>query len=388
MSCPLCGNENYEKIKRMCSNMKILGKDFPEGDNDVVVCTKCGLVYTHAAATQEDYLSYYSSDVCNPPVYYDAFGKKESDDYFEHILGILRPYIKENCKILDIAGSWGELGAYIEERTDKTVRVTVADVNKKCVTSARNLELDAFEVSSFDLADKISKKFDIVILNHALEHILDIPKTIENIKQVLKPNGYIFIEVPDLEEYVNQEEVPYCYLTYEHVVHMSFRDLRNIAALYGMKIICMEKYYKAISHYPSIYAIMQIGEQILSPNIVFSDENKKCMLRYIEKCKEQLKKKLAFISGRGDKLILWGIGASTALLLEDFIDCNVIQLIDRNTLRQGIIYQIGSNKYTIEDPTSIDDDTAYIFILSVAYKNLIQKQIKEMGLKNPVISFD
>ena len=87
-------------------------------------------------------------------------------------------------------------------------------------------------------------------------------------------------------------------------------------------------------------------------------------------------------------MILWGIGASTALLLNETFDkCNVIQLIDRNPARQNLSYRMGGGNFlSIQDPSDITETDATIVIMPYWYHDSIQKQILEMGFKNKITS--
>ena len=85
-------------------------------------------------------------------------------------------------------------------------------------------------------------------------------------------------------------------------------------------------------------------------------------------------------------LILWGVGTSTAQLLNgNFDHCNVVKLVDSNPYRQNVIYTVAGKNLKIEDPSAIDTDDM-ILILPLMYDASIRRQIKEMGLKNRVQS--
>lgn len=47
-----------------------------------------------------------------------------------------------------------------------------------------------------------NKKFDFIIMSHVLEHVFDIDKVIEVLKNSLNPNGFLFVVVPtDIVEF-------------------------------------------------------------------------------------------------------------------------------------------------------------------------------------------
>ena len=82
-----------------------------------------------------------------------------------------------------------------------------------------------------------------------------------------------------------------------------------------------------------------------------------------------------------DKLILWGIGSTTLLLLSKLLhNINIIGIVDSLETRQG--HYIDGIK--IISPNEINDQTSAIIILPELSYDSIYKQIKEMGLKNKV----
>jgi 2-polyprenyl-3-methyl-5-hydroxy-6-metoxy-1,4-benzoquinol methylase len=50
--------------------------------------------------------------------------------------------------------------------------------------------------TSFDLS-RFHNQFDLLLLSHVVEHLPDIRETMRNLLKVLRPPGYVFIEVPN-----------------------------------------------------------------------------------------------------------------------------------------------------------------------------------------------
>ncbi|MDL2217837.1 class I SAM-dependent methyltransferase [Christensenellaceae bacterium OttesenSCG-928-M15] len=331
------------------------------------------------AATQDDYLSYYKYGAIAPK-YYKMFGKEETDRYYAHILGLLKPYLSSNSRLLDVAGAWGELAKFLSDKGLQNI--VVADANENCVNAAQEKGIVAKQCTSLDMAEAWSEKFDIIILNHTLEHILNVQKTMENIHALLKDGGHLFIEIPDAASYANEESAPFNFLTYEHVLHLTANDLKNLAAVYGYHVVEMGEYYKKVSSYPSIYAVLEKTGIKKAPT--HSDIGKTSMERYIEKSKQMVDQFLAPLRASAEPLVLWGIGASTAILIDSFSGCNVRALIDSNPQRQGLAFAIDGNKYVIESPETVREGT--IVILSIPYHTSIEKQIRAMGLQNKIVA--
>lgn len=378
MNCPICNVKRHDKIYRLCDNMQILGESFPEEEAFIVSCENCGLVYMATQATQDDYIAYYKYGAIAPK-YYDMFGKEETEHYYEHILSVIQPYITVESKLLDVAGAWGELAKFISDKGFRNI--TVVDPNELCIDRAKEKELTTSLCSSVDMADHLTEKYELIILNHTLEHIVDVEKSMENINALLKDNGYIFIEVPDAASYLNEDSAPFNFLTYEHVLHLTSGDLNNIARIYGYDVVEIKEYYKKVSHYPSIYVVLKKNGESGKPE--YSNIGKVRMNLYIEKSKSAMEEFINPLRKSSEPLVLWGIGASTASLLELFAGCNVIALIDSNPKRQGLIFNIDGKKHEIERPETVNDGT--IVILSIPYYASIENQIRGMNFNNKIV---
>ncbi|WP_143754335.1 class I SAM-dependent methyltransferase [Butyrivibrio proteoclasticus] len=357
--------------------MKILGGNFPNTPAYIACCEKCGLVFTDTEAEQKDFISYYKTSAYAPK-YFDMFGEEETYDYYNHLLELITPYIKKESIILDIAGAWGELDEYLIKKG--YLNVTDLDPNEDCIANARNKKINGILADSTDMKQIKDNSVDLVILNHALEHILNVEDSINELKRVLKYDGYVFLEIPNAEGYVSEESAPFNFLTYEHVLHMTMNDIANIAAKYGFKIIDKGFYYKKVSNYPSIYSIMKKGR---NGDVQFSDIAEKSIKAYLEKSESSLLQFINPLKVSQEPLVLWGIGASTAILLEVFKECNVVQLVDRNPKRQGIEFVLNGQTHKIVAPDAVGNGT--IVILSIPYRDSICKQIRNMGLDNPIV---
>lgn len=379
MSCPICKNNGKKILYRLCDNMKIMGPAFPQTPAYVAKCDTCGLLYMDTEATQQDFLSYYKYGAVAPK-YNVMFGKEATADYYCHLEELISPYIGKKSRVLDIAGAWGEFAEFMLALGYEDI--TVLDPNEQCIANAGEIGAKTVLTDSTDMDCLADKSFDMVILNHSLEHVLDVESTMKHISRVLADDGFLFIEIPDVEGYADEDAAPFNFLTYEHVLHMSMHDLENLAGKFGYEIVDKDHYYKKISNYPSVYAVLKKGSG--EKDVTCSDKTEEAFLRYIEKSNGTLEQFLKPLRESQEPLILWGIGASTAILIESFGGCNVTALIDKNPARQGLVFSIEGKDYCIEAPETVGEGT--IVILSIPYHDSIAKQIREMGLTNKIVA--
>ena len=96
-------------------------------------------------------------------------------------------------RILDLGCGAGSLRAQLAG-----LNVTGVDVDPKELARSREFSSACAESHSLPFA---SRSFDLVICHHSLEHFLDAPGAIREIRRVLKPEGRLFVSVPDAKSF-------------------------------------------------------------------------------------------------------------------------------------------------------------------------------------------
>lgn len=115
---------------------------------------------------------------------------------------------KERGSLLDVGSSFG---VYSFELAKKGYDVIGIDTNKESINLANKIKryVDfkniSFHHQNILNNDFPAKKFDVVIMIEALEHIKEDRKVIQEFNRILKDNGFIIISIPyaeEVEEYV------------------------------------------------------------------------------------------------------------------------------------------------------------------------------------------
>lgn len=163
--CNSLANTNY------INNINITIVDEINLNNELIIkyCSNCYFYFIESNNKQEDYDNYYLN--------YNNY----------------RNYILSNDK--DI-----ECSIYLKNNLDKNVK-TILDYGcgNKILSEYLN---STYDVDNYDIGmDHIDKKYDCLVLSHVLEHIYDIKPFIENLKKYITNDGYLYIEVPNMEYY-------------------------------------------------------------------------------------------------------------------------------------------------------------------------------------------
>ena len=379
--CIICGFKDKNKLFMLCSNLKLMGDHFPDSPSIMTECPNCGLIYVDMDATQENFNRYYTSPNSNPFGYYEIYGEEHTNNYFNDILNKFEDKITNDSYILDHAGGSGDFVKFLQTNGYKNSEML--EISEKCIEIADKKGVKSVEGDGTKIITSLEKKYDLITMIHSLEHFMDIDKVIESAKNMLKDDGYLYIEVPDAEKYSNTDSVPYTMYTFEHIYHFTLDTMDNLGAAYGLEVVDKGQFFKAES-YDVLYALYKKSEKSKTK---YTSSCKDAVLNYKNTSANRLKPFIDNFEKTQEKLILWGIGASTALLMNGTFDrCNVLQLIDRNKQRQGLKYSISNKDYIVQDPDDIKDNNATIVVLPYWYHDSIMKQIKEMGFKNPVKS--
>lgn len=120
----------------------------------------------------------------------------------QDVLDICIPYMKNNMDVLDLGTKdclfYDVLKEY--EKIPTEVRESISLMGVDCCPEAIDVcHSKGYYVENADVQDLsvlYEYKFDFIFIIHTLEHVPNPKAVIEECKKILKPNGYIFVEVP------------------------------------------------------------------------------------------------------------------------------------------------------------------------------------------------
>jgi ubiquinone/menaquinone biosynthesis C-methylase UbiE len=102
------------------------------------------------------------------------------------------------------------------------------DVSEHCKKEIEALPgVARFETS---LDDFSSNQFDLIVLWHVLEHVPQPTELLTRLRSLLKPEGHLLIQVPDLDQN------PFDLGVFDHVSHFSKLSLETLLGLTGFRV--------------------------------------------------------------------------------------------------------------------------------------------------------
>ena len=189
------------------ANKKKILKNFSKNNIvcplNVITCQKCYHCFLRKIPNQKtmDYL--YSNYYNYPSALEGSFEPTRDNRFLSFFKKNVFSKLKEinSKKILEI----GCYDGYILYNIKKSgLNVTGCDPSKGAEIGKKfGLNI----IKQFFKPDYFTNKklfFDIIISRHFLEHTIKPKEIISNITKVMKPNGYLILEIPNIEFYLNK----------------------------------------------------------------------------------------------------------------------------------------------------------------------------------------
>jgi len=212
MKCKLCQNEKFDHL-------------FSKGDFQIERCTKCGLVRTFGDRVSESKEYHRDSDY------------KKYEKEFVNIFKLRFNRIKEHKKlpgnVLDVGCSTGLLLELFKKEGWEAWGVEPSGSAKLAKKRGINVVK-----KNFENADLKNNYFDVVLLNHTLEHTKDPFKVLKKVNKLLKKGGVLYVDVPNFgswDRVVRQMHWPYL-LPEEHVHHFDRKSLTKLINKSGFRV--------------------------------------------------------------------------------------------------------------------------------------------------------
>ena len=190
MSCALCHDNNFKLISEKDSKSK--------GELIVCFCNSCSMVSQNPIPTEHQVEQYYATE-------YRQDYKQVFEPKLKHIyragnlaldrLGFLTKNNVASGKLLDVGAGGGEF-TYVSSQLGFDSTGIEPNIGYS------NYAKDQYQanVKTGQLAD-VDGKFDVITMFHVMEHIPDPIKTFKKLYDLLNEDGFLFIEVPNIESF-------------------------------------------------------------------------------------------------------------------------------------------------------------------------------------------
>jgi SAM-dependent methyltransferase len=202
--CLGCDYEQMDSIRPYRTITKYGTEVF--GNAWLYSCARCGLVQVFPRPDEKvlgqyyesDYRrgGYHGSDVCNPEEF-----PKDNLFYFNRGFSIaecVAPYIKKpNPRILDIGAGFGHILYALSQKFPLSTRLAI-EFSEICTNHLQSIGTEVYTEPVEEVLPKLEGQFDLIVLSHVFEHLLELRPILRLIRNSLVSGGILYIEVPNI----------------------------------------------------------------------------------------------------------------------------------------------------------------------------------------------
>ena len=363
------------------TNKKKILKNFSKNNIvcplNVITCQKCHHCFLRKIPNQKtmDYL--YSNYYNYPSALEGSFEPTRDNRFLSFFKKNVFSKLKEinSKKILEI----GCYDGYILYNIKKSgLNVTGCDPSKGAEIGKKfGLNI----IKQFFKPDYFTNKklfFDIIISRHFLEHTIKPKEILSNISKVMKPNGYLILEIPNIEFYLNKGLLEVFSL--QHLHGFSSLSISNLLNNSGMKVVKIEKTPE------NLIVLCQKGK---NKKKIYSKNWRIILKKFINRFKRN-KKKISQILNKYTKqkktIAFWGGGGFSvaALNLYGVEKKDISYIIDSDAKKWGMQYL--DHSIPIISPYNAKRLYLDLIVITSYYSKDIYKQIKKMQFKCKVLN--
>jgi hypothetical protein len=180
------------------------------------------------------------------------------------------------------------------------------------------------------LAAALARKFarpDVLVVRHVLEHTHQTRAALDWARTLVKPNGYVVFEVPDVTRAL--EQLDHTTIWEEHVLYFTPATLRGCLERFGFEVVSLKSHPYTLEN--SLVVIARpTGEIRVGPPV--RDPAAERFIREFPRCRTRIHDRL----GGHARIAMLGAGHMTSAFVDlyelaDRIEC----VVDDNPLKQG-----------------------------------------------------
>lgn len=248
-SCPNCGDANISKI--LCvKDYTVSGEEF-----EVWECENCTQRFTQNVPDQQNIEKYYQSENyishsdTSKGLINNLYHKVRKKTLVQKRKLIEKTTGKSSGNILDVGSG---TAAFLNEMKNAHWNCTGIEPDKNAREKA--LELYGLNLKDAEAVYSLSpESFNAITLWHVLEHVHNLHKYVEQLKNLLSKDGKLFIAVPN---YTSADAKIYhqfwaAYDVPRHLYHFSPKSMKYLLNAYGLKLEEMRPMW-----YDSVYVSM------------------------------------------------------------------------------------------------------------------------------------
>ncbi len=228
VACRLCGSHDHDAIAK-------IGRDGAR--LHTVICRDCGLVFTNPMPSAQELRSFYS---LRYRADYKGADKPKLRQVYRSALRALprwdriRTLGHSGGRLLDVGSGGGEFLYLMRQLGFAAQGIEPNQGYGRFSHDEYGLDV---ELQSLEAMDFAPESFDVITLNHVLEHLRDPVAMLRRLHDWLAPDGVLIVEVPNVEA---RYHAPRSMFHFAHLVNFSGQTLLATGARAGLHAINLE----------------------------------------------------------------------------------------------------------------------------------------------------
>ena len=372
-SCPGCLSNNFGNIIYKRKGCPVLNNVVYESSNDgrscltadirLVQCEKCGLVYNIDFDNSIiEYNQCYDNSRNHSEIY---------SDYIDSLVSCYATYLSHESTVLEIG--CGNDGHFLKKLSDITGCHGVGYDNAYQGILNYNNKV-VFHKQYFN-SDNINNKYDLIILRHVLEHIIEPNLFLKNQiceSALLKDGGFVFIEIPDFNWIIVKGS--FFDITYEHCNYFTQNSIFALLQSCNLKITNFRKVFG--NQYLAIDAQQNSKQSIFEKTDLLPNVEDKPFEIF-----ENSKQNLIECILKAENVCIWGASGKGVILLSDLpleIVEKISYVIDINPNKQGKFLPLSAKKIYPPDILKNHKGKLLVIVMNEVYKEEISVMLENM----------
>jgi SAM-dependent methyltransferase len=248
--CPICDGTRFQPLAR---------NDRYGMGVQTAGCLRCGLLQTWPRPTpaamaefyRDHYREYYQGTPAPDAGYTMRYSKDERLVYTARLI-MDNVGLDLGMRVLDIGCAEGTLFSKLDQRC-AGLRFFGVEPSESFAAYARRETSCTTYPHLDDLFATGEADFDLVVLNHVLEHMDNPVELLRRLSGLLSPGGKLYVDVPDADRYEMPES-----LHIAHLFHFSERTLVAAMGRAGLRIVATTR-HEPPHHPSSVWCVVDLA---------------------------------------------------------------------------------------------------------------------------------
>ena len=202
--CLACGYSDLQRMRHYRTNTRYGRAVF--GNAWLYECSQCGLVQADPRPASQVLADYYAMDYRSGGCYGSDVANanqfpKDNLFYYnrgQSIAELVSPHVHlEKPRILDVGAGYGHILYALGQRYPHSTRLAI-EFSEVCVQHLTSLGVQVLTQPMEKSLSRMEQQFDLIVLSHVFEHLLDPRGALQLFYKSLVPGGVLYIKVPNI----------------------------------------------------------------------------------------------------------------------------------------------------------------------------------------------